>query len=78
MNIDTLLVILLGWSVAGILAALAFGKAMRVIETAPYHQERLPTAAGNVSYLRTNKRKAAAKRGTVARMPNGTKKQAVG
>jgi hypothetical protein len=78
MSIDTLLVILLVWTVAGTLAAFAFGKAMRVIGTAPYQEELLPTTADNVRYFRRNRRKAGAKRVTVARMHNGTMKQAVG
>ena len=78
MNIDTLLVILLVWSVAGILAAFAFGKAMRVIGTAPYKEELLPPAADNVKYFRRKRRKAGAKRVTVARIHNGTVKRVVG
>ena len=78
MSIDTLLVILLVWSVAGILAAFAFGKAMRVIETSPHKEELRPTAADNVRYFRRTRRKAGAKRVTVARMHTGTMKQAVG
>ena len=78
MSTDTLLVILLVWSVAGILAAIAFGKAMRVIETAPHKEELLPAAADNVRYYRSNKRKAGAERVAIARMRNGTMKQATG
>jgi hypothetical protein len=78
MSIDTLLVILLVWSVAGTLAALAFGKAMRVIGTASYKEELLPPGADNVRYFRRNRRKADAKRVTVARIHNGTMKRTVG
>jgi hypothetical protein len=78
MSIDTLLVILLVWSVAGILAAFAFGKAMRVIGTAPYKEEFSLPAADNVRHFRRNRRKAGSKRVTVARIRNGTMKRAVG
>ena len=78
MNIDSLLVILLVWSVAGTLAALAFGKAMRVIGTASYKEELLPPGADNVRYFRRNIRKAGARRVTVARFRNGTMKRAGG
>lgn len=78
MSIDTLLVILLVWSVAGILAALAFGKALRVIGTAPYKGKLLPSAADNVRYFRRKRRKAGAKQVTVARIHDGTMKRAVG
>ncbi|HEY5682166.1 MAG TPA: hypothetical protein VIR61_00635 [Sulfuricaulis sp.] len=77
MGINTLLVILLVWAVAGILAALAFGKAMRLIETSPYNEEFLPTAANNVKEFRKYKGKAGAKRVTVAQKTNDNIKQAV-
>jgi hypothetical protein len=78
MSINTLLVILLVWSVAGILAAFAFGKAMRVIGTAAHEEKLLPPAADNVRYFRSNRRKAGTKRVIVARTHNGTMKRAVG
>jgi hypothetical protein len=78
MSINTLLVILLVWSVAGMLAAFAFGKAMRVIGTAPHKEKLLSPAADNVRYFRRNRRKAGIKRVTVARTRNGTMKRAVG
>lgn len=78
MSINTLLVILLVWAVAGILAALAYGKAMQVIGTASYEEELLSTAADNVKYFQRYKRKAGAKRVTVARRHNNNTKQAVG
>ncbi|MDH3310258.1 MAG: hypothetical protein OEM48_08600 [Gammaproteobacteria bacterium] len=76
MGINTLLVILLVWAVAGILAAFAFGKAMRLIESSPHNEELLPTAADNVRYFRRNKRKTVAKRVTVAQRTNDNIKQA--
>ena len=78
MSTDTLLVILLVWSVAEIMAAIAFGKAIRIIETAPQKAEPLPAAAGNVRYFRRNRRKTSTARVAVARMRNGTMKQATG
>ncbi|HEU5337755.1 MAG TPA: hypothetical protein VFU39_00575 [Sulfuricaulis sp.] len=76
MGINTLLVILLVWAVAGILAAFAFGKAMQLIESSPYNEDLLPTAADNVRYFRRNKRKTVAKRVTVAQRTNDNIKQA--
>lgn len=52
MNTDTLLVILLVWSVAGLLAAIAFGKAIR--ETSPDEEENLAASTGTVKYFRRN------------------------
>ncbi len=77
MSIDTLLVILLVWAVAGILAALAFGKAMQRIGAASHEEELLLNAADNVRYFQRYRRKAGAKRVTVARKHNDNMKQAV-
>ncbi len=53
MSTETLLVILLVWSVAGLLAAIAFGKAIQ--ETSADEEEGLASSAGTVKYLRKNK-----------------------
>lgn len=55
MSIDTLLVILLVWSVAGLLAAIAFGKAIQI--TSPDEEESLASFTGTVEYIRRNKDK---------------------
>lgn len=52
MNADTLLAILLVWSVAGLLAAIAFGKAIR--ETSPDEEQKLAASTGTVKYFRRN------------------------
>lgn len=56
MSIDMLLVILLVWTVAGLLAAIAFGKMVR--ETSPEEEENLAAPAGTVKYLRKSKNKS--------------------
>jgi hypothetical protein len=58
MSFATLLVILLVWTVAGLLAAIAFGKMVR--ETTPEDEESLATSAGTVKYLRKTKDKSRA------------------
>ncbi|GAB4515022.1 MAG: hypothetical protein Tsb0026_20590 [Sulfuricaulis sp.] len=55
MSTDTLLVILLVWSVAGLLAAIAFGKSIQ--ETSPDEEESLASSAGSVKYIRRQKNK---------------------
>lgn len=55
MSTDTLLVVLLVWSVAGLLAAIAFGKVVRDIS--PDEEESLASSAGTVKYIRRNKDK---------------------
>jgi hypothetical protein len=76
MSIETILVILLLWTVVGTLAAFAFGKAMRVIGNAPSNEELLPSAADNVRYLQRNTRKASAKRVSDVLSHYGIAKQA--
>lgn len=56
MNADTLLVILLVWSAAGLLAAIAFGKMIR--ETTPDEEEKLAASTGTVKYFRRTSDKA--------------------
>ncbi|OGI50199.1 MAG: hypothetical protein A3E57_07990 [Candidatus Muproteobacteria bacterium RIFCSPHIGHO2_12_FULL_60_33] len=55
MSTNTLLVILLVWSVAGVLAAIAFGKAIQ--ETSPDDEESLASSVGTVKCFRKNKAK---------------------
>jgi hypothetical protein len=52
MSIDTLLVVLLVWTVAGLLAAIAFGKAVQ--EISPDEEESLATSAGTIQYIHRN------------------------
>lgn len=67
MSIEAVLVILLVWTVAGLLAAIAFGKMVR--ETSPEEEESLAAPAGTVKYLRKTKdgSRAASARGPVSR-----------
>jgi hypothetical protein len=56
MNIETLLIVLLVWAVAGLLAAIAFGKAIQEPDSSPDEEEPLPSSVGTVKYIRRNKR----------------------
>lgn len=76
MSIDTLLVILLGWTAAGVLAAFAYGKAVQRIGTATYEEELLSAAPDNVRYFRNDKRKTSVKRASDALMDYGIMKEA--
>ncbi|MBI3571638.1 MAG: hypothetical protein HY082_11165 [Gammaproteobacteria bacterium] len=76
MSTDTLLVILLVWSVAGLLAAIAFGKAIQ--ETSPDEEESLASSAGTVKYIRRNKEKVRDTSVDVSGSHNATKKRASG
>jgi hypothetical protein len=70
MGFDTLLIILLVWTVAGLLAAIAFGKVIR--ETSPEDEDNLATPGGTVKYLRKTKEKSrdAAEHAAIARRDN--------
>lgn len=57
MNLDTILVVLLVWTGAGLLAAIAFGKVIRA-NTPEDDETATPVAAGSVSYLRKSERKS--------------------
>ena len=56
MGTDTLLIILLVWTVAGLLAAIAFGKAIQ--ETSSDEEESLASSAGTIKYIRRSKEKS--------------------
>ncbi len=74
MNTETLLVILLVWSVAGLLAAIAFGKAIQ--ETTTDEEENLASSVGTVKYIRRNKVKARDTSVDVSGSDHATKKRA--
>ena len=61
MSTDTLLVILLVWTVAGLFAAIAFGRAIRETDSAP-DDEILASSTGSIKYIRRNKRRSPATR----------------
>ncbi len=74
MSTETLLVILLVWSVAGLLAAIAFGKAIH--ETSPDEEESLAPSVGTVNYIRRNKTKVRDTSVDVSGSHHATKKRA--
>ena len=61
MSTDTLLVILLVWTVVGLFAAMAFGRAIRETDTAP-DDEILASSAGSIKYIPRNKHRSPATR----------------
>jgi hypothetical protein len=61
MSTETLLVILLIWTVAGLFAAIAFGRAIRETDSTP-DDEVLASSAGSVKYIRRNKHRSPATR----------------
>lgn len=74
MSTETLLVILLVWSVAGLLAAIAFGKTIR--ETSLDEEEGLASSAGTIKYIRRNKEKVRGRSTDVPASPDTSKKRA--
>ena len=65
MSTDTLLVILLVWTVAGLFAAIAFGRAIRQADPPP-EDEILASSSGSVKYIRRNKHRPHATRATTS------------
>lgn len=63
MGTETFLVILLVWSVAGLLAAIAFGKAIREPDSA-LDQETLASSVGTTEHVTKPKRRARSRRET--------------
>ena len=61
MSTDTLLVILLVWTVAGLFAAIAFGRAIQQTDPPP-EDETLASSSGSVKYIRRNKHRPHATR----------------
>ena len=59
MSTDTLLVILLVWTVAGLFAAIAFGRAIRETDSAPDDET---ASTGSIKYIRRNKHRSPATR----------------
>jgi len=76
MNTEVILAVLLIWSVAGFMAALAFGKAIRAIESTD--EQLLRGTGGNVTYLRKKHRHPANQRSHTARTRDGSAKRATG
>ena len=61
MSTDTLLVILLVWTVAGLFVAMAFGRAIRGTDSAP-DDAILASSTGSIKYIRRNKHRSPATR----------------
>jgi len=76
MNTEVILAVLLIWSVVGFMAALAFGKAIRAIESTD--EQLLRSTGGNVTYLRKKHRHPANQRSHTGRTRDGSAKRATG
>jgi L-aminopeptidase/D-esterase-like protein len=61
MSTDTLLVILLVWAVAGLFAAMAFGRVIRETDSAQ-GDEILASSTGSIKFIRRNKHRSSAAR----------------
>lgn len=74
MSIETLLVVLLVWAVGGLLAAIAFGKAIQTGELSP-DDETLVSSNGAIKYFRRNKRKSQAEHAETGRQRTAAEKR---
>ncbi len=60
MSTEMIVIVLLAWTVAGFLAAIAFGSMIKESDTTPEEEDDTVAAStSTVSYLRHNKRKPA-------------------
>lgn len=76
MSTDTLLVVLLVWAVAGLLVAIAFGKAIQQSDSSPDEVEPFPSSVGTVKYFRRDKRKPNSEQVHTARTRGNSAKRA--
>jgi len=58
MSMETIVILLLVWTVAGLFAAIAFGKVIQDPDVSPDQEEPLSSSSGAIKYLRRNKRKS--------------------
>ena len=59
MSATMIIIVLLAWTVAGVLAAIVLGRMIRATDVSPDDDDTLPASTDTVSYFRRNKRKAA-------------------
>ena len=78
MSIDTLIVVLLVWTITGLLAAIAFGKVIRENEAADFEEEPLPTSADMIKSNGRNNTTAATPEPNTAKTQGGAMKRATG
>ena len=76
MSTETLLVVLLVWAVAGLLTAIAFGKAIQQSDSTPHEVEPLPSSVDTIKYFRRNKRKSQPEQVHTVRVRGNSVKQA--
>ncbi|MBI3546581.1 MAG: hypothetical protein HY081_08335 [Gammaproteobacteria bacterium] len=78
MSLETIVVLLLVWTVAGLFAAIAFGKVIQDPDVSPDQQEPIPSSSGSLKYLRRNKRKSSAPVEHTSRVRHTGMKRATG
>jgi len=74
MSTAMIIIVLLAWTVAGVLAAIVFGRMIQDTDTAPEDDDALPTSTDTVRYFRHNKRKSA----DAAHVRHGNAKHLIG
>ena len=74
MSLDTLVVILLVWTVAGLMAAILFGKAIRE-NNSSYDEEPLPASADMMKFFRKSETYETAPSSDAVKMQGKTTQQ---
>jgi len=74
MSTEMIVIVLLAWTVAGVLAAIVFGRMIQETDASPEDDDALPASTDTLRYFRRHKRKSS----SVARVRHGTAKRMTG
>jgi len=74
MSAEMIVIVLLAWTVAGVLAAIVFGRMIQQTDTSPEDDDALPSSTETLRYFRPHKRKPT----SVTRVRHGTAKRMTG
>lgn len=78
MSVETIVIVLFVWTVAGLFAAIAFGKIIQDSDASPDREEPLTSSSGAIKYLRRNKRKSSTATEHATRARHSGMKRAAG
>jgi hypothetical protein len=74
MSATMIVIVLLAWTVAGVLAAIVFGRMIQETDASPEDDNALPVSNDTLRYLRRHKHKPA----SAARVRHGSAKRMTG
>ena len=74
MSVTMIVIVLLAWTVAGVLAAIVFGRMIQETNASPEDDDALPASNNTLRYFRRHKRKTL----SATRVRHGTAKRMTG